>query len=95
MREFGQSSEGGMRRFGQKGQKHIARVVTDHRRFVGDLRRVVSRMHAQNMPLRLQRTAELCRTHGGRSGDDHRLNGRIGQYLFEIADPTRLAAPAA
>ena len=73
-----------MRRARQQRQQNATRVLAQQLRFKGDFGGLVGRIDTEDVPFRLQGAAELGRAHVGAAGDDHRLDGRVRQHLFQV-----------
>ena len=77
----------------QERQQDAARILLNHRRFVGDIRRIIGGMDAQDMVLGLQGPAKLVRTITRAPGNDDDLDLRIGKQFFQIGDALDSQAP--
>ena len=83
-----------MQRHRQHRQQHPPRVGLNHRRFIRNVRRRISRMHAQDMALRLQRPPQTGRPDRRAAGNDRHIDVGIGKDFFQVADRThRQAVP--
>lgn len=82
--EVRQPPDRGVRRAGQQRQQDAAAVLAQHVRFVGEFRGRVGRINAKDVAFGLQGAAELGGAGVGAAGDDHGLDGRVGEHFLHV-----------
>ncbi len=87
--EFGHAGKRGVQRLGQDRQQYVASIALEHRRLVCEVGFLVGGMDAQDVALRLKGAPQLLGPNRWRTGDDHRLDGWIGQHLLDVGDHAR------